>query len=105
MKKLILALTITISLTSCKTRIVDQQKPMTDNSLELYQKYNITTTDATEYKLKVVKIDKDKIYGLDKNQSKVELNRSDIYEVKKVNWLTSIALGVAAIAAVIFIPI
>lgn len=105
MKKVILILTLTLSLASCQTRLVDQQKPLADNTLELYHKYTIITTDAQEHRLEVIKVDQDKIYGLDKKQNKVEINRNEVYEIKKTNWLTSIALGVAAVAAVIFVPI
>ena len=55
--------------------------------------------------MKEVKQDDEKIYGKTKNGEEVVINKSDIREVKKLDLLSTIAIGVAAIAAVIFVPI
>lgn len=90
---------------SCQTLVVSQQKPLKDNSLELYQKYTIQTQEAKEVKIKLLKIDETKIYGKDKKGENIELEKSNIRQVRKLNVLASVAIAVAAIAAVIFVPI
>lgn len=107
MKKLfpIFILVLLLSVTSCQTRVVSVQKPMKDNSLELYQKYTIQTNDAKITKMQVLKVDEQNIYGKTKTGESVTINRVDVREVKKLELLPSIAIGVAAIAAVIFVPI
>ena len=92
-------------LTSCQTRVVSMQKPMQNNSLELYQKYTIQTNDAQIIKLEVLKLDDEKIYGKLKSGEDVVINKSDVREAKKLDLLSSVAIAVAAIAAVIFVPI
>ena len=107
MKKLfpIFILVLLLSVTSCQTRVVSVQKPMKDNSLELYQKYTIQTNDAKITKMQVLKVDEQNIYGKTKTGESVTINRADVREVKKRELLPSIAIGVAAVAAVIFVPI
>ena len=46
-----------------------------------------------------------KIYGKDKSGAVVEIPRSDVREIKKPDILSSVIIGAAALAAVIFIPI
>lgn len=92
-------------LTSCQTRVVSLNKPMQNNSLELYQKYTIQTQDAKMIKVEVVKLDDEKIYGKLKSGETVVINKSDVREAKKVDVFSSVAIALAAIAAVIFVPI
>lgn len=92
-------------LSSCQTRVVSTQKPLQNNSLELYQKYTIQTNDAKVIKLEVLKLDDDKIYGKLKSGEDVVINKSDVREAKKLDLFSSVAIAVAAIAAVIFVPI
>ena len=96
---------LVLTATSCQVRVVSQVKPLQKNSIELYQKYTIQTNDAKEVKMEVLKQDDEKIYGKTKNGEEVVINKSDIREVKKLDLLSTIAIGVAAIAAVIFVPI
>ena len=91
--------------TSCQTRVVSIQKPIQNNSLELYQKYTIQTQDAKVIKMEVLKVDDDKIYGKLKSGEEVVINKSDVREAKKLDLFSSIAIALAAIAAVIFVPI
>ncbi|MBN9311660.1 MAG: hypothetical protein BGO40_09380 [Chryseobacterium sp. 39-10] len=106
MKKLfaVIVLMVLLSVTSCQTRVVSSVKPMQKNSIELYKKYTIQTQDAKEVKVEVVRVDDEKIYGKTKSGEEVVINKSDVREVRKFNLLPSIAIGVAAVAAVIFIP-
>lgn len=92
-------------LTSCQTRVVSLQKPMQNNSLELYQKYTVQTNDAKVIKLEVLKLDDENIYGKLKSGEDVIIKKSDVREAKKLDLLSSVAVAVAAIAAVIFVPI
>lgn len=92
-------------LTSCQTRVVSLNKPMQNNSLELYQKYTIQTQDAKMIKVEVVKLDDEKIYGKLKSSETVVINKSEVREAKKVDVFSSVAIALAAIAAVIFVPI
>lgn len=101
----IFVLMLMLAATSCQTRVVSQQKPMQPNSLELYQKYTIMTNTPAEFKVQVLKQDETKIYGKNKKGEEVIINKSDIREVKKLDLLSSIAIGLAAVAAVIFVPI
>ncbi len=106
MKKLfaVIVLMVLLSVTSCQTRVVSSVKPMQKNSIELYKKYTIQTQDAKEVKVEVVRVDDEKIYGKTKSGEEVVIIKSDVREVRKFNLLPSIAIGVAAVAAVIFIP-
>lgn len=101
----IIVLILILSVSSCQTRVVSQQKPLQANSLELYEKYTILTNEPAEYKVQVLKQDGTKIYAKNKKGEEIVINKSDIREVKKLDLLSSIAIGVAAIAAVIFVPI
>ena len=78
---------------------------MQTNSLELYQKYTIQTNDAQSIKLKVLRQDNEKIIGKLKTGEEVVVDKSNIREAKKVDVLSSVFIGVAALAAVIFVPI
>lgn len=104
-KNLFWILSILVVVTSCQTRVVSPNKPITDNSLDLYKKYTIVTKDAKSQKLEVVKVDASKIYGKNKMGKMVEIDRSDVREVKKPDVLASVIIGLAAVAAVIFVPI
>ncbi|MGX9987363.1 bacteriophage spanin2 family protein [Chryseobacterium sp. POL2] len=91
--------------TSCQTRVVDGHKPLHDNTLELYKNYSIKTKDAKTLKMQILKVDADKIYGKLNNGEQKEIERNEIYEIKKTDYLSTILIALAAIAAVIFIPI
>ncbi len=94
-----------LMLTSCRTTIVSQEKPLQKNTLELYRKYTIQTNDAKVVKVEILRQDDEKIIGKDKSGQEITINKSDIREVKKADVLSSVLIGVAAVAAVIFIPI
>ena len=78
---------------------------MYDNSIELYKKYTIQTKDAKSQKIEVLKVDATKIYGKNKAGEMVEIDKSEVREIKKPDILLSAAIALAAIAALIFIPI
>lgn len=101
----ILSLLLILTATSCQTRVVSLQKPMQKNSLELYQKYTVQTNEGKMIKLEVLKQDDTQIFGKSKTGEEIVINKSDVREVKKVDLFSSIAIGLAAIAAVIFVPI
>ncbi len=105
MKNIISIFVVLFLLTSCQTRVVSTQKPIQNNSLDLYQKYTIQTNDAKIIKLEVLKVDDNKIYGKLKSGEEVIINKSDVREAKKLDLFSSIAIALAAIAAVIFVPI
>lgn len=107
MKKLlsIFVLLLILSTTSCQTRLLSNNKPLQPNSLELYEKYTILTNDAKEYKAEILKQDETQIYIKNKQGEEIVIEKSNIREVKKVDLLSTIAIGLAAIAAVIFVPI
>ncbi len=100
-----LFLSLFFLMVSCKTTVVSPTKPMYDNTLELYKKYSIQTKDAKTQKLEVIKVDATKIYGKNKAGEMVEIERSEVRDIKKTDILTSIVIVAAAVAAVIFIPI
>ncbi|WP_312767533.1 bacteriophage spanin2 family protein [Epilithonimonas sp.] len=104
-KTFFLVLSILITMISCQTRVVTPNKPMYDNTLELYKKYTIRTKDAKSQKIEVIKVDATKIYGKNKAGEKVEIERSEVRDIKKPNVVLSVLIGLAAVAAVIFIPI
>jgi len=104
-KHLPILLIVLISLVSCQTRIVDQQKPYKNNSLELYHRYSVQTTDAKTVKLKVLRIDDENIYGKTNQGEEVTINKNEIREVKQFNWLASVGIAIVAVAALIFIPV
>lgn len=105
MKNIFSIFVLLFMLSSCQTRVVSTQKPLQNNSLELYQKYTIQTQDAKVIKLEVLKLDDEKIYGKLKSGEDVVINKSDVREAKKLDLFSSVAIAVAAIAAVIFVPI
>ncbi len=92
-------------LASCQTRVVSPSKPMQDNTLDLYKTYTIQTKDAKSQKVEVLKVDATKIYGKNKAGEMVEIEKSEVREVKKPDYLVSAIIAIAAIAAVIFVPI
>lgn len=104
-KKIFWVLTILMTMLSCQTKLVTPNKPMYDNTLELYKKYTIQTKDAKSQKLEVIKVDAAKIYGKNKAGELVEIEKSEIREIKKPDVILSVLIGIAAIAAVIFVPI
>ncbi|MDQ0475942.1 MULTISPECIES: bacteriophage spanin2 family protein [Chryseobacterium] len=105
MKNIFAFVLFLIMLTSCQTRVVSMQKPLKNNSLELYQKYTVQTNDAKVIKLEVLKLDDENIYGKLKSGEDVIIKKSDVREAKKLDLFSSIALAVAAIVAVIIVPI
>lgn len=105
MKRILPIIILSFFLFSCQTRVVNQQKPMQANSLELYQKYTIITNTPAEYRVQVLRQDAEKIYAKDKKGEEVVIYKNEIREVKKLDLFASIAIGVAALAAVIFVPI
>jgi hypothetical protein len=98
-------LLLCISLTSCKSIISNPGKPLNDNSLELNQKYEIQNFTAKIHKIKITSIDSRNIYGISKKGETISIDKKQIREVKKVKVVSSIVIGIMAIAAVIFIPI
>lgn len=94
-----------LTVTSCQTQVVSLKKPLKGNSFELYQKYTIQTQDAQIIKMKVLRVDETKVYGKDKKGETVELEKTNIRQVKKLDIFASVAIAVVAIAAVIFVPI
>ena len=92
-------------LTACQTRVVSIQKPMQNNSFELYQKYTVQMNDAKVIKLEVLKVDNENIYGKLKSGEDIVIKKSEVREAKKLDLFSSVAIAVAAIAAVIFVPI
>lgn len=104
-KKIIWVFAILMLAVSCQTRVVSPTKPLYDNKLDLYKKYTVQTNDAKVYKVEIVKIDATKIYGKTKTGEMVEIEKSNVREIKKPDILSSIVIGLAAVAAVVFIPI
>lgn len=100
-----LFLLIGISLTSCKSIISNPDKPLDYNALELSQKYEIQDFKAKIHKIKITSIDDKSVYGISKKGDSITIDKKQIREVKKVKIVTSIVVGIVAIAAVIFIPI
>lgn len=105
MKRIFVLIILSLFLYSCQSRVVSQEKPIQANSLELYQKYTITTNDAKIYKVEVLRQDGEQIYTKTKKGEEIVINKNEIREVKKLDLLASIAIAVAAVAAVIFIPL
>lgn len=105
MKNILTLCLFLLILGSCQTRVVSSQKPMHNNSLELYHKYTIQTNDAKIIKIEVLRVDDSKIYGKTKSGEEVVINKSDVREAKKLDVVSSIFIALAAIAAVIFVPI
>jgi hypothetical protein len=94
-----------MSLTSCKSIISNPGKPLKDNTLEINQKYQIQDFTAKIHKIKITSIDSKNIYGISKKRDFISIDKKQIREVKKVKVVSSIVVGIMAIAAVIFIPI
>ena len=101
----IFALLMIFTLLSCQVSVVNQQKPIQNNSLELYQKYTFQTQDAKVIKMEVLKQDNENIYGKTKTGEDVVISKNNVREAKKVDVFASVAIGLVAIAAVIFVPI
>ncbi len=106
MKKLyaVLILSLLLVLASCQTRVVSVQKPFNKNSLELYKRYNFQLQDATQIKMQVLRVDDENVYGKN-GEEQIVIKASDIREVKKTDVFSSVAVALAAVAAVIFVPI
>lgn len=106
MKRLyaILILSLLLVLASCQTRVVSVQKPFNKNSLELYKRYNFQLQDATQIKMQVLRVDDENVYGKSGDEQ-IVIKASDIREVKKTDVFSSVAVALAAVAAVIFVPI
>ena len=105
MKNIVALVVFLLMLTACQTRVVSIQKPMQNNSFDLYQKYTVQMNDAKVIKLEVLKVDDENIYGKVKSGEDIVIKKSDVREAKKLDLFSSIAIAVAAIAAVIFVPI
>ena len=105
MKRIFVLIILSLFLYSCQTRVVSQEKPIQANSLELYQKYTITTNDAKIYKVEVLRQDGEQIFTKTKKGEEIIINKSEIREAKKLDLLSSVAIAVAAVAAVVFIPL
>ena len=101
----ILVLSVFFMLASCQTRVVSPNKPLYDNSIELYKKYTIQTKDAKSQKIEVLKLDATKIYGKNKAGEMVEIEKSEVREIRKPDILSSIIIVLAGVAAVVFIPV
>lgn len=101
----IFVMSMTLLVVSCQTRVVNAEKPLKDNTLELYKKYSVQTNDAKTVKLEVLKVDADKIYGKTKDGQSIEINRNEVREIKKTDVLSSVGIGAAAVLALIFIPV
>ncbi len=100
-----LVLSLFFILASCTTRVVSPNKPIQDNSIDLYKKYSIQTKDAKRQKIEILKVDATKIYGKNKAGEMVEIEKSEVREIHKPNILASVIIAIAAVAAIIFIPI
>lgn len=96
---------VSFLMVSCKTTLVSPSKPMQDNKIELYKTYTIQTKDAHKQKIEIIRIDSDKIYGKNEAGEMIEIKKDDVREIKKLDVWASVLVGVAAILAVIFIPI
>lgn len=107
MKKLysILILSLLLVLASCQTRVVSVQKPFNKNSLELYKRYNFQLQDATQIKMQVLRVNDEHVYGKNNDNEQIVIKGSDIREVKKTDVFSSVVVALAAVAAVIFVPI
>lgn len=105
MKNIFAIVLFLLMLTACQTRVVSIQKPMQNNSFELYQKYTVQTIDAKVIKLEVLKVDEENIYGKLKSGEDIVIKKNEVREAKKLDLFSSVAIAVAAIAAVIFVPI
>lgn len=105
MKNIFAVVLFLMMLTACQTRVVSIQKPMQNNSFELYQKYTVQMNDAKVIKLEVLKVDDENIYGKLKSGEDIVIKKSEVREAKKLDLFSSVAIAVAAIAAVIFVPI
>jgi hypothetical protein len=104
-KNLFLSLVVFLAFVSCQTRVVSPNRPMRDNSVELYKKYTIQTKDAKTQKVEVLKVDNTKIYGKNKAGEMVEIEKSEVREIRKPDILSSIIIVLAGVAAVVFIPV
>ena len=100
-----LCLLLTVLLTSCKSIVSNPGKSLKDNSLELNQKYEVQDFTAKIHKIKITSIDNKSIYGISKKGETISIDKKQIREVKKVKVVSSIVVGILAIAAVIFIPV
>ena len=105
MKNIVALVVFLLMLTACQTRVVSMQKPMQNNSFDLYQKYTVQMNDAKVIKLEVLKVDEENIYGKVKSGEDIVIKKSDVREAKKLDLFSSVAIAIAAIAAVIFVPI
>jgi len=101
----ILIVSFVLVLASCQSRVVSVQKPFNKNSLELYKRYNFQLQDASNIKMQVLRVDAENVYGKNKDQEQIVIKASDIREVKKTDIFSSVAVALAAVAAVIFVPI
>ena len=104
-KRFFLSLSLILVLTSCQVQVMNQNKPLRDNTLELYQKYTVQTKDSKQYKMKILRIDGDTIYGKDQHGQDLSIAKKEIWTIKKMDWLASFGILAAAVAALLFIPV
>ena len=100
-----LLLVLTIVLTSCQSRVVSPTKPLRDNKIELYQSYNIQTNDSRRMKVQVLRLDQDNIYGKNSKGEDVVIAKNEVREMRKFDFLASVGVIAAAIAALLLIPV
>ncbi len=78
---------------------------MKDNSLNLYGNYNIQTVDGKRSKVKVLRLDADNLYGKNNKGEDVVIAKKDIREVRRFDFIASIIVVAAAVAALLIIPV
>ena len=104
MKKIIALLSIFLIMASCQTKVVTNRMPLKDNTLQLYKTYNIQSEGSKTVKVEILKIDNENIYGKLKNGENITLDRKEIIQIRKPDPLSSLLIGAAAVAAVVFVP-
>ena len=104
MKKLYsIGLTVLL-LSSCKTNIVNHEKPYSDSKLKLEKHYTFYLKKNVKHKLYITKIDSLNIYGEDVLSNPKTIQKSDIIIIKKANSLGTAGIVVGVAAAAILIP-
>lgn len=101
----ILIVSLVLLMASCQSRVVSVQKPFNKNSLELYKRYSFLLQDASNIRMQVLRVDAENVYGKNNDDEQIVINASEIREVKKTDLFSSVAVALAAVAAVIFVPI
>lgn len=101
----IFIVSLVLLMASCQSRVVSVQKPFNKNSLELYKRYSFQLQDASNIRMQVLRVDAENVYGKNNDDEQIVINASEIREVKKTDLFSSVAVALAAVAAVIFVPI